>query len=167
MKTLFTSLRARVCRLQPSAPPRNGFTLIELLVVIVIIAILIAMLGGAYAQARNHAKRGRAETQLRELVKAWTEYYMTYNRWPPFLTGLSDRPMTEANLSPLFATLSTGAVNPWNTNGIPFLSIKILPGETYCDPWGNPYKITFKSGTDGQDMALRIAVGFPNRDRYR
>jgi len=127
-----------------------------MLVVIVIIALLIGMLGGAYVQARNHAKRARAETQLRELVKAWNEYYLTYTNWP---TAGNNVDMTYETLKPLFA-----ANNP---KGIPFLSINIQSGASYCDPWGNVYKISFGTGTDNQQAALRIAVSFPNRDRYR
>ncbi len=156
---------------------RAAFTLVEMLVVIVIIAILLAMGSSAYVQAINHAKRGRAETQLRELTKAWNAYYLTYHKWPtsnPNLNNQTSLPMTYNNLMPLFAVLDNGSANPsanpHNTNAIPFLSIKIKSGETYCDPWGHPYKITFSddaTSNDRQDVALRITVGFPNRDRYR
>jgi prepilin-type N-terminal cleavage/methylation domain-containing protein len=149
--------------LQPSSVKpalRAGFTLVEMLVVIVIIAILIGMLGGAYIQARNHAKRGRAETQLRELVKAWNQYYMTYTNFPS--SGTVPVPMTYANLQPLLASDTTD-----NPKGIPFLSISLQSGATYCDPWGNPYYITFGSQQAPQEVAMRIAVSFPNRNRYR
>ena len=151
---------------QPSYRPtvlpatgRRGFTLMEMLVVIVIIGILVGMVGGAYVSARNHAKRGRAETQLRELCKAWTEYYHTYQSWPH--SG-NDIPMTYANLEPLLADN-----NSYNSNNIPFLSINIHPGDTYCDPWLHPYKISFNEGQAPQEAAMRIAVSFPNRERYR
>jgi len=155
MKTPFTLLADRV---QANKPLRcGGFTLIEMLTVIVIIAILIGILGGVYIQARDHAKRGRAETQLRELVKAWNEYYVMYTNFP--CMGQVNVPMTYANLQPLFA-----AGNPKN---IPFLSINIQPNTTYCDPWGNPYQISFGNGVSPQEVAMRIAVSFPNRERYQ
>lgn len=150
----------------PPAARRDGFTLAEMLVVIVIIAILISMLGGAYIQARNHAKRARAETQLHELVKAWNLYYMTYTNWPSVVGGAGGgtfQMQQDTTMQPLFATDTTGS----NTKQIPFLSISIAPGATYCDPWGNPYNIVFGQGHAPQQVALRIAVSFPNRDRYR
>ena len=65
-------------------PARSaGFTLVELLMVMVVGSILIAIISGAYMQARQNAKRARAETQLRELVKAWTESGWPTNSGPP------------------------------------------------------------------------------------
>ena len=140
---------------------RTGFTLIEMLVVIIIVATLVGMLGGAYVEARNHAKRARAETQLRELVKAWAQYYQTYGGWP---TSGNDIPMTYSKLTPLFAA--------GNSNSIPFLSIQLQPSAgnadpPYTDPWGNTYKVSFGVGVENQESALRISVAFPNRNRYQ
>jgi len=140
-----------------------------MLAVVVIIAILIGMLGGAYIQARNHARRGRAETQLRELVKAWNEYYLTYGSWPSVVGGSSGGTFSmqqDTTLQPLFAKDPPTTDNP---KGIPFLSISIAPGATYNDPWGNPYKITFGVGgiNTPQEVAMRISVSFPNRNRYQ
>ena len=147
--------------LQPGATAvrRAGFSLMEMLVVIVIIGVLIGMLGASYISARNHARRGRAETQLRELVKAWDEYFLMYGSFP----NSGDTIMSyHTTLQPLLSTDSTGH----NTKQIPFLSIKMGTGD-YCDPWGNPYHINFSQPTVPQEVALRIAVSFPNRDRYR
>jgi prepilin-type N-terminal cleavage/methylation domain-containing protein len=147
-----------------------AYTLIEMMAVIVIISVLAAVFTALFVQARNHAKRGRAETQLREICKAWTSYYSTYKKWPdssPKLDNQIDVPMTYENLEPLFAMKGVGVPNPWNTNAIPFLSVNLQPGQTYCDPWGHPYKVSFRSGTDAQESALRIAVDFPNRTRYQ
>jgi len=145
---------------------RGGFTLMEMMIVITIAAILLGLLAGGYTQALNTAKRARAETQLRELVKAWNEYYIAYPKkqdgtggWPPSLDGQTDVLMTYDKLKYLFADN--------NDKGITFLSINIPAAGTYCDPWGNPYKITFKTQTSQQDIALRIAVSFPNRNRYQ
>ena len=156
-----------------------------MLVVVVIIAILIGMLGSSYIEARNHAKRARAEAQLRELVKAWNEYYLAYsNTWPTVLhlpvdgSSLTVAMLQDSTIQPLFATDTTGN----NTKAIPFLSISPAAFHTYSsgescytDPWWTPadvyplhaYKITFGSGAAVQETALRIAVSFPNRDRYR
>ena len=154
--------RVRACRM-PARNAGSGFSLIELLAVIVIISVLIGMLGGAYISARNYARRGRAETQLRELVKAWNEYYVTYGSFP--YTG--QQAMTTTTMAALFAA--------GNARAIPFLSISsrdfhVVPAQgdpCYTDPWGNPYYITFGSGQAPQEVALRIAVSFPNRNRYQ
>ena len=67
--------------------------------------------------------------------------------------------MTYDTLQPLLAS--------GNDKNIPFLSISIQSGATYSDPWGHPYYITFGNGAAPQEVAMRIAVSFPNRDRYR
>jgi len=155
--------------LPPSPPARRkparsaGFTLVELLVVMVIGAILVAILGAAFLEARQHAKRARAETQLHELMKAWTEYYVQYGKWPPGYEG-TEKTMSYSTLSPLFAS---DTVN--NTNAIPFINVTLQPpDQEYDDPWGHPYMIRFGAAlTPTYENALRISVGFPNRDRYR
>ena len=154
--SLFTAHRSLFTH---AAPRREGFTLAEMLVVIVIIAILIGMMGGAFIQARNVAKRGRGETQLRELVKAWNDYYLTYGTFPPKMNQTVE--MSYDTLQPLFA--SDLADNP---KGIAFLSLNIASGAKYCDPWGNPYNITFGQQQAPHESALRISVSFPDRERY-
>jgi prepilin-type N-terminal cleavage/methylation domain-containing protein len=162
---------------EPARPARRaGFTLVELLVVMVIGAIILGMISGALLQAREHAKRARAESQLRELVKAWTQYWMVYTEWPSFADSAEPGdptnyfPMTYKNLRPLVDTTSSDALNPnngYNTRGIPFLSLKIEEGQRYQDPWKNTFKITFESREATNESALRISVALPNRDRYR
>jgi prepilin-type N-terminal cleavage/methylation domain-containing protein len=158
---------------------RSAFTLVEMLVVIVIIAILIGMVSSSLLQAKRHAMRTRAETQLRELLKAWTQYYQMYQGWPNEVTSaftfsgaLPDGsiPMTYDNLRPLIdTTTSPGALgaNGYNTRGISFLSIKLNPGESFQDPWHNTYKVSFQHVTPTNEVALRVSIALPNRDRYR
>ena len=144
--------------------PRRGFTLVELLVVIVIGAIILGMVAGALAQARRHAMRTRAETELRELVKAWTQYWMTYGTWPSGYGGTT-KDMTYENLQPLIDVNSSE-----NKRRIALLSLKIAPGDSYCDPWKNVYRIKFNNPGDNvvtHEASLRVSVAFPNRDRYR
>jgi len=148
-----------------NAGNRTAFTLMEMLVVIVIVAILATILSGAYIQAQNHTKRARAEMQLREIVKAWNEYYQMYSNWPSAVMNVNggvNVPMSYDTLAPL------AAVN--NANNLPFLSLPVniqKSGDCYADPWGNTYKVSFSQSAAPQQFAMRISVAFPNRDRYR
>jgi prepilin-type N-terminal cleavage/methylation domain-containing protein len=158
----------------PSTRPRRrgAFTLVEMLVVIVIIAILIGMVSTSLLQAKRHAMRTRAETQLRELLKAWTQYYQMYGGWPTTpinYDGQTDVPMTFENLAPLIDTTSAAALgaNGYNTRAISFLSIKLNPGESFQDPWHNTYKVSFRHSAPSNEVALRVSIALPNRDRYR
>jgi prepilin-type N-terminal cleavage/methylation domain-containing protein len=152
----------------------RAFTLIELLAVITIGAILLSVAGGAYLQARNHTKRVRAQTQLRELCKAWTAYWLAYQSWPSSVLSVNggvDVPMSVDTMRALHAKLDDGSANTENPRGIAFVSMNVLATDRnypyFTDPWDHPYKITFSQRASANTTALRIAVGFPNRDRYK
>ena len=164
----------------PSTRPRrrSAFTLIEMLAVIVVIALLAGMVSSSLLQAKRHAMRTRAETQLRELLKAWTQYYQMYGGWPnedPVTLAFTDMqpdgsfPMNWHNIQPLIDTTpSSGGSGPiYNTRAIPFLSIKLNSGESFQDPWGNVYKINFQHVAPSNEVALRVSIALPNRGRYR
>jgi prepilin-type N-terminal cleavage/methylation domain-containing protein/prepilin-type processing-associated H-X9-DG protein len=61
---------------------RYGFTLIELLVVVAIIAVLVAMLLPALAQARGRANRVVCESNLRQMGTALFMYESEYANLP-------------------------------------------------------------------------------------
>jgi prepilin-type N-terminal cleavage/methylation domain-containing protein len=149
---------------------RRAFTLVELLAVIAIAAIIMSAVLSAYVQARRHAKVARAQAELRELLKAWSQYYLAYNGWPASLDGKTEVPMDYAGaLQPLYATLAGGAPNPDNPKGIPFLNIAppVAGQQYYQDPWKNPYRVSFTHGKVVNETALRISVSFPNTESNR
>lgn len=144
---------------------RAAFTLAEMLAVIVVAAVLLTMIGSAMVQAKRHAKRARAEAQLRDLAKAWMQYWMVYTNWPASLRDQPDVPMTYANMAPLFSDDTVD--NPLK---IPFISIKLESNESYLDPWKHVYLMTFKASDIKKTTnaaAMHISIALPNRDRYR
>ena len=155
---------------------RAGFTLIEMLVVIAIIGILMTVLASSLMQAKNHARRTKAETQLREMISAFISYYNAYGAWPEGFSG-GDVRVTEALLQPLL-----DPAHEDNDLGLVFLnktfteiekarSQRLYPGYVYyLDPWDQPYELTFDaaalpSGGSTNRIAQTVSVWFPNKDR--
>jgi|YNPNPStandDraft_1061719.scaffolds.fasta_scaffold32300_2 prepilin-type N-terminal cleavage/methylation domain-containing protein/prepilin-type processing-associated H-X9-DG protein len=69
---------------------RRGFTLIELLVVIAIIAILAAILFPVFAQAREKARTGTCQSNLKQLGTALHMYAQDYDETFPGICVWSD-----------------------------------------------------------------------------
>ena len=109
----------------------SGFTLIELMTVICILALLMTASFGSLRKARELAKKAKAEAQLRELVNACSEYFVTYNKLP--IENAHDMEVNASLLEPL--TSADG-----NTYGLVFLNFSGTG--YYNDPWGSAYRIT-------------------------
>ena|SRR2546425_1029937 len=60
-------------------PRRRAFTLIELLVVIAIVAILAAILFPVFAQAREKARQGTCQSNLKQIGVAFSMYVQDYD----------------------------------------------------------------------------------------
>ncbi|MDD5706109.1 MAG: type II secretion system protein [Kiritimatiellae bacterium] len=142
-----------------------GFTLVELLTVITIIGILAGMVGVSVTRARIFARRAKAETQLRQMIDAWLQYFQLEGEWPATLAGRSDVPMNYETLIPL--------IEP-DPKGIVLLNVNLVktpkePNPPYRDPWGTAYRLTFGGNIQSQikaQTALRTSIAFPNRQRH-
>ena len=133
-----------------------GFTLVELLTVIAIIGILAGLTLVAVGQAKKRAYLAKANSEVRELVKAWNVYWLTFGAWPEALKGGTNVPMTTANVRYL-----RGA----NDMGLYLLDVK-MPSEGFKDPWGNFYTVDFsQTHTPGFDV-YESCVALPLQRRY-
>lgn len=63
---------------------RRGFTLVELLVVVAIVALLISIVLPSTIAAREAGKQTRCLTNLREIARAMTLYFLEEGEWFPF-----------------------------------------------------------------------------------
>ncbi len=66
---------------------RNGFTLVEVLVVASIVGLLIALLLPAVQSARNAARRGQCQNNLRQIGLAFSSYMATHQVFPAGQNG--------------------------------------------------------------------------------
>ncbi len=67
-----------------------AFTLIELITVIAIISILMALLFPAIAGAKESARRGKAQTVVKDIVNACKNYSNDYGKYPPITDAKED-----------------------------------------------------------------------------
>lgn len=143
-----------------------GFTLPELLTVIAIIALLMMASFGSLRRARELAKRTKAEAQLRELVNAWEQYFVTYGKWPSSLDGQKNVTTTANNLKPI-----TDPSDSNNNLGIVFLNFEPTARDhsEFRDPWGKAYRLSFESSRrqsgndDRSTTAFEATVALPRR----
>ncbi len=155
----------------PLAVPRAAFTLIEMMMVIALASILMAMLASSLIQARNHARKTKAEAQLREMASAFIQFYNTYGDWPSGVKGQTDVEISEELLDPLTASdngenpLGTIFLNKTFTEVEKEKSRRLHGGVLYLDPWDEPYRMSFQTVDLNADIVHTVSVWFPNKNR--
>ncbi len=130
----------------------------ELLTVIAIIGILAGLTMIAVGAAKRRAHRATAQSEVRELLKAWNVYWLTFGKWPDSLNGATNAPMNVSNMSHLRGS------NPMN---LYLIDVK-LSSKGFEDPWGTLYTVDFsQTRTPGYDV-YEACVAFPlmRRNKY-
>ena len=142
------SLESRPARSRPEhweASSPSGFTLVELLVVITIIGMLMALLLPAVQSAREAARRGSCQNNLKQIGLALHQYEDTYKCFP-FLRGGTSGPcdMT-SNCEYLSGWVMLLPFIEQGSLYAKFTSAQTLGG-TYYPPWGPAPLDPFQNG---------------------
>lgn len=173
--------------LPPQRTARRAFTLIELLAVLAIVAILTSIVLGSGRRASEAGKTARAKAELAALSAALESYKLQHGDYPrtsdnatlvqsligklgptgtplafagrihlevaKFSFALASHPNVAASVDP-FATSAALIIDPW---GQPYRY-------TYksATPWTNPSFILYSAGPDGADAPALLAGGFPD-----
>jgi prepilin-type N-terminal cleavage/methylation domain-containing protein len=85
---------------------RRAFTLVEMLVVIAVIATLAAMIFPAFGMIKRRAAIQKAQTELKLVASAITDYKNQYRHYPPDHPG---NPITNGLYFELLGTVQKGA----------------------------------------------------------
>jgi prepilin-type N-terminal cleavage/methylation domain-containing protein len=137
----------------------RGFTLVEMLTVMGMLGILMGTAATALSRARETARVTKATTEVRQLIGAWLAYEAAYDGWPmPPPAGGAEIEATESVLKELLGQ---------GQNKVVFLNAQLKDG-ALRDPWGQPYKLRFKSQTQSDiEDTFSTAISFPNRSRLK
>ena len=84
---------------------RRAFTLVEMLVVIAVIAILAAIIFPAFGTIKRRAAVQKAQTELKLVASAITNYKQQYGHYPPDHSG---NPLTNGLYFELLGTVQKG-----------------------------------------------------------
>jgi len=107
MKTANThSTNRRPPSLRSCGAGKRAFTLVEMLVVIAVIALLAAMIFPAFGMIKRRASIQKAQTELKLVASAITDYKHQYGHYPP------DNPTNAAVNGLYFELLGTALKGP-------------------------------------------------------
>ena len=161
----FDSLRPRTLELSnfDVGERRSAFTIVEVLTVVSIIAILLGMVGAASHTARQKAYRAQAETEVREIANACRAFWIASGSWKdghPYWPGSSGE--VDKKLCDVLA-----GDNPAKAVFLQIDEARFDEEGKYCDPWGQPYEITFKPPTSENKIThhFKTSATFPMRNR--
>lgn len=143
---------------------KKGFTLIELLVVIAMIAMVAGAVSSGFSAAQERARVQKATAE----VKAIQQAILAYENYAAIkgekLPELSDADAGESTLGFLLGMGDTYAQG----QKIPTLLMAALTtGKAMLDPWGSPYVVKIKSGSENVQLKsisanLKTGYFFPN-----
>lgn len=140
----------------PMMRNRKAFTLIELLTVISIIGVLSALLVAIVTAARLRVKKAKAQSEVREIGRAWKTYWMVYGKWPSSIAG-QNRPMD---------AMAMRILQGENPQRIVFMEMDPEKNDGFKDPWGNHYYVDFTRTTTPGREYYQATMSFPNLRRY-
>jgi prepilin-type N-terminal cleavage/methylation domain-containing protein len=147
----------------------KGFTLIELLAVISIIGILAALTLISVSRAKRRAHITKANAEMRELIRAWRTYWVTYETWPASFQGQANVEMTAENLTYLLGDNDgDGSMSDSDEQHLHFIELGAdATSKGMKDPWGKYYLVDFSKieETEGTDI-YEATVSFPLQRRY-
>ncbi|MBU4247831.1 MAG: prepilin-type N-terminal cleavage/methylation domain-containing protein [Verrucomicrobia bacterium] len=118
------------------AAPRAAFTIIELLIVISIIAILIGFALPSFLGTKDTARRRQAVVTAKHLELAFSEYCNQNQFWPNGGVG--------GDVKGDILKALTGY------NGVVYFEIGTNTADTFKDPWGGYYKVSFDANFDNK-----------------
>lgn len=128
---------------------RTGFTLIELLTVIAIIAVLTGILFPVFATAREQARKGQCQTNMKSIIQGLAMYKDDWRVYPDALFGYNRVAATAASC-PVVAN-ATGELE----------QSRLYPD--YVKDWKvfNCPNSTIKPNSTGMTLALNRPAGQP------
>jgi prepilin-type N-terminal cleavage/methylation domain-containing protein len=148
----------------PCRSPRSrGFTLVELLAVLAIVTVLAAVLIPTVGRARKSALRGRTQTDVGTLLRAFQMYYVEYDEWPEGLMGGDTGPDVEStnpgiefgsNVVVMLRGTDVSGSNPGNSQFLDIPLERLRKDGVFCDPWGSPYRYMCDFNYDGTVRVL-------------
>lgn len=143
---------------------RKGFTLIELLVVVAMIAMVAGAVSAGFSSAQERARIQKATSE----VKAISQAIMAYENYAA-LKGESLPEVTDAiaNESSIGFLIGIGDTYAQGQKVPALLMAAMTSGGAMMDPWGAPYMIKIKPGSENVQLksissTLKTGYFFPN-----